>query len=54
MVVAVAVFSVWYLFVCVVVGGVALLQWAYPRLRSSPHPGGRPSNAESSSRSART
>jgi amino acid efflux transporter len=54
MVVAIAVFSAWYLLVCVVVGGLALLQWAYPRLRSSPRPGSRPLNAESSSRSART
>jgi hypothetical protein len=54
MVVAVAVFSGWYLVVCLVVGGLALLQWIYPRLPSSLRPSSRPSNANSSSRSART
>ncbi len=53
LVVAVAVFSAWYLVVCVVVGGLALLQWAYPRLPSSLRPSNRPSKANSSSRSAR-
>jgi len=49
MVVAVALFSSWYLVVCVVVGGLALLQWAYPRLPSSLRPSSRPPNASSSS-----
>ncbi len=49
MVVAVALFSSWYLVVCVVVGGLALLQWAYPRLPSSLRPSSRPPNANSSS-----
>ncbi len=54
MVTAVAVFSGWYLLVCVAVGGLALMVWAYPRFAPSLRPSSRPSKAKSSSRSART
>ena len=52
---AVAVFSGRYLVVCVVVGGLALLQWTYSsRWDRSFLSGKRASNPKSSSRSART
>jgi amino acid efflux transporter len=54
MVVVVAVFSSWYLVVCLVVGGLALLQWAYPRRDAIFRPNRQPSNTNSSSPSART